>query len=169
MKIRRAKLADAKGIAKVHVDSWRTTYTHIIPDDFLHNLSYERREQLWINVIPQGIVFVAENDEGKIVGFADGGKERSGKYLDYDGELNAIYLLKEYQGQGIGTILVKSVIHELKQLGMKSLVVLVLEDNNSRLFYEELGGKCIDTVEIEFSGKKLKELVYGWDDINILF
>lgn len=168
MKIRRATLPDAKGIAKVHVDSWRTTYAHIIPDEFLHNLSYERREQLWINIIPQGIVFVAENDERKIVGFADGGKERSGKYQYYDGELNAIYLLKEYQGQGIGTLLVKSVIHDLKQLGLKSLVVVVLEDNNSRLFYEELGGKCIDTLEVEFSGKKLKELVYGWDDINLL-
>ena len=35
------------------------------------------------------------------------------------------------------------------------MLVLVLEDNNSRLFYEALGGKEIDKVEVEIAGKKL--------------
>lgn len=63
----------------------------------LINLSYERREQLWTNNIPNGIVFVAENDNGQIVGFSSGGKERSGKYKEYKGELSSIYILQEYQ------------------------------------------------------------------------
>lgn len=46
MKIRRAKLDDAQGIAKVHVNSWRTTYKDIIPNDFLDNLSVEQRTEL---------------------------------------------------------------------------------------------------------------------------
>ncbi|WP_028548450.1 GNAT family N-acetyltransferase [Paenibacillus sp. UNC451MF] len=169
MKIRKAVLSDVPGIAKVHVDSWRTTYTNIIPDDYIQKLSYEKREQLWNGVIPKGNVFVAENDAGKIVGFSDGGAERSGKYKEFDGELNSIYILQEYQGLGIGTLLVKSVVNELKKLGMKSMIVIVLENNSSRLFYDRLGGKKIDTLEIEFAGKKLKELVYGWKDIHTLF
>lgn len=40
MKIRKAVLTDAKGIAKVHVDSWRTTYKNIIPDEFLKKFTY---------------------------------------------------------------------------------------------------------------------------------
>lgn len=49
------------------------------------------------------------------------------------------------------------------------MLVLVLEDNNSRYFYEVIGGKKIDTIEVGIAGKKLKELVYGWRDIrNIL-
>jgi L-amino acid N-acyltransferase YncA len=169
MNVREANIADANGIAKVHVDSWRTTYENIIPDEFLKNLSYERREQLWTNNIPKGNVFVAENDEGKIVGFSSGGKERSGKYKEYQGELSSIYILKEYQGQGIGKLLAKPVIKEIEKLGINTMLVLVLEDNNSRLFYEALGGKIIDKVEVEIAGKKLSELVYGWDNIrNIL-
>ncbi|GHH98705.1 hypothetical protein AM1BK_22480 [Neobacillus kokaensis] len=31
------------------------------------------------------------NNEGEIVGFSSGGKERSGKYNGFDGELYAIY------------------------------------------------------------------------------
>lgn len=168
MKIRAAKLSDASGIAKVHVDSWRTTYKNIIPDEFLNKLSYQRREELWSNNIPEGNVFVAENDEGKIVGFSSGCKERSGKYKEYQGELSSIYILKDFQGQGIGMSLAMSVIKELEKLGINTMLVFVLEDNNSRLFYEAMGGKIIDKVEVEIAGKKLIELVYGWDNISII-
>lgn len=169
IKIRKANLTDAKAIAKVHVDSWKTTYVNIVPDEYLNKLSYESREQVWANAIPSGGVYVAENNEGLIVGFSKGGKERSGNYDGYDGELYAIYILKEYQGRGIGTALVKPVIDELKGMGSTSMVVLVLEENISCKFYELLGGKKIDTVEVEIGGKKLSELVYGWNDIRNIF
>lgn len=167
--IRKAILTDAKGIAKVHVDSWKTTYTNIVPAEYLNNLTYESREQMWTNAIPYGGVYVAESSDGIIVGFSKGGKERSGKYIGYDGELYAIYILKEYQGKGIGTALVKPIIDEMNGMGINSMVVLVLEDNTSRQFYESLGGKKIDTVEVDIGGKKLSELVYGWDNISDIF
>lgn len=47
MQIRQAQAKDAAGIAKVHVDSWRTTYTNILPAEFLKNLSYDQRTTLW--------------------------------------------------------------------------------------------------------------------------
>ncbi|MEK4485613.1 GNAT family N-acetyltransferase [Psychrobacillus sp. FSL H8-0484] len=169
MKVREAKLSDANGIALVHVDSWRTTYRSILPDEYLMNLSYKRRKQLWETNIPKGNVFVAENDEGKIVGFASGGKERSGKYKEYEGELSSIYILEEYQGQGIGRLLVKSVIKEIQNSGINTMLVLVLEENNSRRFYEAIGGKQINKVVVEIAGKKINELVYGWDNIRNIF
>ena len=78
MIIREARIDDAAGIAKVHVDTWRTTYAGILPDEHLANLSYERREKLWIDYIlsdAESRIFnyVAENDAGQIVGFASGG------------------------------------------------------------------------------------------------
>lgn len=48
------------------------------------------------------------------------------------------------------------------------MLVLVLEDNSSRYFYEALGGEKIDTVEVEIFGKNLNELVYGWHDIRTI-
>ncbi|WHY78484.1 GNAT family N-acetyltransferase [Neobacillus sp. WH10] len=169
MKIRKAVLADAKGIAKVHVDSWKTTYDNIVPAEYLKRLSYESREQLWKNSIPNGGVYVSETSEGEIVGFASGGKERTGKYPDYAGELYAIYILKEYQGNGLGSLLVKPLIDELQLQNISTMLVLVLEDNSSRLFYETLGAKKIDTIEVEFLGQKVQELVYGWSDIRNIF
>ncbi|MFJ7747098.1 GNAT family N-acetyltransferase [Peribacillus sp. NPDC097295] len=164
MIIRKATLNDAKGIAKVHVDSWKTTYANIMPVEYLNQLSYEERERLWEKNMTNSDVFVAENAEGKIVGFSSGGIERSNNYPGYTGELYAIYILKEYQGNGLGKLLVKPIIKKLHQKNLFSMVVLVLEDNPSRLFYEALDGKKIDTIEINIAGKKLDELVYGWKD-----
>jgi L-amino acid N-acyltransferase YncA len=158
--IRKAVITDAEGIAKVHVDSWKTTYKNIVPDEYLNQLTYESREQLWKNNITNSEVFVAENNEGKIVGFSSGGKERTGKYPNYIGELYAIYILKEFQGNGLGKLLVKPIIVELQKQNIDSMMVLVLEDNRSLLFYEALGGKKMDTIKFEISGKKLNELVY---------
>lgn len=168
-KIRKAIVTDAVGIAKVHVDSWKTTYANIVPDEYLTSLTYESREQMWTKAIPHGDIYVAENNGWEIVGFAKGGKERTGKYKGYDGELYAIYILQDYQGKGIGTALVKPIINEIIGVGLNSMLVLVLEDNNSRKFYESLGGRKIDTVVVEIGGKQLSELVYGWQDIRTLF
>jgi len=40
-------LADAAGIAKVHVDTWRATYAGLVPDAHLANLHYERSTEFW--------------------------------------------------------------------------------------------------------------------------
>ncbi|MET1013849.1 MAG: GNAT family N-acetyltransferase [Paenisporosarcina sp.] len=168
MRIRNANLADIKGIAKVHVDSWKTTYENIISEDFLNNLSYESREKVWKTNMSNMNVYVAENAEGDVVGFSTGGKERSGNYDGINGELYAIYILKEYQGQGLGRMLVKPVIDELLNLGIKSMLVLVLEKNSSFQFYEALGARQIEIIEVEIAGDKQNEIVYGWDDIKAI-
>lgn len=129
MKIRKATLADAKGIARVHVDSWIATYRNIVPDTYLDQLSYEAREQLWTENLKAENNFVAENDDREIIGFADGGKERTGKYAKLQGELYSIYILPEYQGKGIGRSLMKRVVQHLKANGQNSMLVWVLEEN----------------------------------------
>ena len=75
--IRKAVQADAPGIARVHIDSWQTTYRGIVPDEHLAKLSYEEREDLWIRAVtdPEQINYVEEVAE-RIVGFANRGKNR---------------------------------------------------------------------------------------------
>src|SRR5262247_626567 len=47
IRIREAQMQDSAAIAKVHVDSWRTTYKGIVSDDYLSAMSYTEREQRW--------------------------------------------------------------------------------------------------------------------------
>ena len=148
------------------MDSWRTTYKGIVPDTFLDSLSYESREQIWKRGIEENHIYIAEDENGQIVGFATGGKERTGKYEAYKGELYAIYLLEGQQGKGIGRKLFKSVVDDLKDKKLNSMLIWALEENPACRFYEALGGKKIDTAEIEIDGRKLGEIAYGWDDLS---
>lgn len=172
MIVRPAKIADAPAIARVNVDTWRTAYRTIVPADYLANFSYEKRESSWLEIISTAennahFVYVAENKSGKIVGFAAGGRERMGKYM-YQGELFAIYILEDYQRQGIGRKLVGCVAEKLADLDLNSLLVWVLGDNSACRFYEVLGGEKVDELQTSRAGVRLKEIAYGWTDIAVL-
>ncbi|HEY96210.1 MAG TPA: GNAT family N-acetyltransferase [Dehalococcoidia bacterium] len=168
--IREAKVTDSAGLARVSVDSWRSTYTGIIPQEFLDSLTYEGRTKHWEERLSDpdgpGFTFVAEDYTGDLIRYAGGLKGNSGNPL-YTGEVGDIYLLKEYQQQGIGRRLMSTAALRLKECGHSSLLVWVLEDNPYRNFYESLGGILIDEKEIETGGRKLTEVAYGWQNLDI--
>ncbi|GKV54220.1 N-acetyltransferase [Sporosarcina sp. NCCP-2222] len=167
MRIRKAVISDVKGIAKVHVDSWKTTYKDIIPDDFLNKLSYEQRTKLWTqNVIRKdNYITVAENADGEIVGFADCWKRETNS-VPFSSDITSIYLLDHYQGKGIGKRLLKQLFIHFKQLGIKNAYVDVLEENNTRYFYEHYGATLHRTKQIKIGGVVLNELTYEWCDVD---
>src|SRR5262249_40551298 len=165
MLIREASLTDAAAIARVHVDSWRTTYAGMVPADYLATLSYAQREQFWRNVLstptPAGCVYVAVQDTGEIIGFASGGPERSGDAI-YQGELYAIYLLAHYQRQGLGRHLTMAVAQRLLHRGLQSMLLWVLATNPARAFYAALGGQPVYEKNVTIGAAQLLEIAYGW-------
>lgn len=169
MIIRRALLTDMNDMAKVRVDTWRTTYRGLVPDDHLDNLSYEKSTQRMIQTFNSKDLnikmYVAENDNGEIVGFANGGMNRDMK-SEYKGEIFAIYILKDYQGNGIGKKLIKSFVNEYLSEGINSMIIWVLKDNDSIHFYEALGGKRVDEKVINIGGNDLNAVGYGWKNIR---
>lgn len=168
MEIRIAKEKDVKALARVHVDSWRTTYEGIVDPSFLQSLSYEEREKRWAGVIRENPPFVALNQAGEVVGFASAGAERSGDYPGYDAELYAIYILEEYQGQGLGRRLMTQTIDSLIDKGFKSMLVIVLAENEARHFYEALGGEGIGEGSLQIGSRNHAELIYAWKSLRKL-
>ncbi|ETT85270.1 GNAT family N-acetyltransferase [Viridibacillus sp. FSL R5-0477] len=165
--IRPATNEDIAGIAKVHVDSWRTTYKGIVKQDYLDKLTYSSREASWKRNIEseQNLILVAVNEEEQIVGFISGSKTQEGEYPTYDADLTAIYLFEHEQGKGIGKAMLKQLFAEFKKLNYKSSIVKVLEDNSSCRFYEAMGAKFIDSNPIQIGGEQLAILTYGWQEI----
>jgi L-amino acid N-acyltransferase YncA len=170
MEIREAQISDAPAIARVHVDSWRSTYSGIVPADYLARLDYGQREQEWCDRIrakrERQFISVAQ-EAGEIVGFASCGPEGSGNPT-YDGELYVIYILEEHQRQGTGRLLVSHLASGLLQAGMESMLVWVLADNPFRRFYERLGGQPVAEQSVSIGEVELEEVAYGWRDIRIL-
>jgi len=109
---------------------------------------------------------VAENRQGEIVGFVSGGPNRFPDLSDAEAEIFAIYLLQEYQRQGIGKQLLKPLVEEFRRVNWNSVMVLVLEDNPAKMFYERIGATKIGTTEVEIEGKKLKEAIYVWKGLD---
>lgn len=170
--IRDATGADAAAIARVHVDSWRTTYRGLMPDAVLDGLSYAGRERQWVWATSaaaegRGCVVVADEGEAGIVGFASGGACRDD--LGYGAEVPAIYLLEAWQGRGLGKGLMLAAADRLAARGYDSLLVWVLETNElGRRFYAALGGAVVGAKEEELFGATLREVAYGWPDLAAL-
>lgn len=172
MIIRQATISDANILAKIRVDCWRTTYRGIINDDFLDSLSYSQKEKSWISTLNNAkndgkSIFVAEDKENGVVGFTIFGSERTGDSI-YKGELYAIYILKEHQNKGIGKLLFKTVLENLKEMNYTSMLIWALEQNiDACRFYEVMGGKQVNETYITIGADTFKEVSYGWDSIAL--
>lgn len=170
--IRDAELDDVSGIADVHIASWHSTYRGIVADDFIDNLTQASSEQRWAKILSDkdrtSLIKIVIDDGERIVGFAVGGRERDGDQ-NYDAELYAIYLLKEYQGQGIGRLLLSDVVRGLVKKSFTSMLVWALRDNHSaRKFYKALGGTECRQRMYDIGGISYPDVAYGWDNLSSL-
>jgi len=158
---------DAGGIARVHVETWRTAYAGLLPDDYLVQMSEPRRQAWWRESIGRrkaGIVRVATAADGTVVGFGNAGRTRTPS-LPYAGEIYTLYVLPDWQERGIGRRLVRSLFEELAAARLRSVMLWVLAGNPSRFFYEGMAGKAVGTRMESFAGTRLAETAYGWDDL----
>ncbi len=168
--IRNAKIEDASSIARVHKNSWLSTYKGIISDAYLEKVvarynsgeSQKRRED---SISKDGgkSTFVAIVED-KIVGFADGGPNRFSEY-PFDTEIYAIYLEEEYQRLGIGKMLIERFMNKyVIESGYKSLSIHVLEKNSSAEFYRKMGGTLHKSKWEDIADANLEVQIFSWDD-----
>lgn len=166
--IRLARTDDAAVIARVHINTWRTTYAGVVPEAYAANMNYERSHAEWarrLSSCTHGLhAFVVEAQPGQVVGFASGGPLREA-LPGFAGELYAVYVLKRFQGLGYGKRLVAEVARDLVNCGYLSMVIWVLKDNPACGFYEGLGGQVVADQVVEVGGKQLLGVAYGWPDL----
>jgi len=169
--LRLAKDGDAAEIASVHLNSWRESYSGLLPDEFISELpsTFRRRMEHWARTIrnkPSGTeIWVAESKSAGIVGFASVVEARDEKFRDH-GELAAIYLLKQFQHQGIGFALLSAAFEFLRSRGLKKAYCWVLKGNPTIKFYEKSGGRIGSETK---TGKRpkleLHEVMCIWDGL----
>ena len=165
--LRRATVSDSLEVARVHVQSWRESFTGIVPQSFLDEMSVENRAQAFRARFAEESyrMFIAETPADGPIGFADFGKPRDNN-LQYQAELYAIYLLRDFQRQGVGARLFTLGVESLVADGMNSMYLLALEVSPYKSFYEKMGGRVIGRAAIELGGQKFTELIYGWDSLG---
>ncbi len=175
--IRRAGTADARAIARVHVECWRTAYAGILPDRVMVDMSVDDKASFWRRMVLRAgsresvlvaSVTGASAARGEVVGFAScGAAERAAIGPGgFDGELHTLYVLSDWQEQGLGRALLCGGFRALKRSGFNAAFVWVLAQNPSRFFYEAMGGRRVGERVESLWGTELPEIAYGWPDLE---
>lgn len=163
--VREATVADAEGIARVHTDSWQTSYRGILPDTVLDRIDVGQRAESRRKILRDRSVFqlvAYDVTHGDIVGFCDAGASR--RHMPYAGEVYAIYLAHRAKRHGIGQEMFERVQAWLVANEMRSMIVWVLENNHhARRFYEAMGGTQGSRLSSRVGGYPVVELSYLWD------
>lgn len=145
---RKATIEDCFPIAELKGIVWNTTYRGIYPDESLDGYDVGKNALIIQKIVnnPEIEIYVAE-DKGKIVGFMTCGKPYK-PFRHYEQEIGLLYILKEYQRQGIGRGFFDVARKQVKENGYKEFIVSVNSQNSNAIqFYRSMGGEAIDTTE----------------------
>ncbi|MDR3293650.1 MAG: GNAT family N-acetyltransferase [Clostridiales bacterium] len=150
IKIRKAIKEDAEAFHKVGLASRLSAYAHIFSKEVLERQEAELPRQ--IKDMPERLkrqsqyYYVAIVDEkvvGSLVVMLSSNYPRY-KSLGY-ADLEAIHVLPEYQGMGIGRKFFNAATKILLKNGATKMIIGVLKDNHkARAVYEKLGGVLDD-------------------------
>lgn len=155
--IRDATAADIPALACLHVETWNATYAPLL----MRGPSVEVREHQWRDKFarnePGWFCLVVERADGELVGFAQGNRNGDPAFA---GQLNKIYLLREYQRIGLGRRLLGHVARRFLSQGITSMWLFGDGRNPSSAAWKALGAEKTDPDP--GAGN------YGWRDIRAL-
>ena len=160
-KIREACIEDVSALAALHVKTWNETYWTTLVRPTFRVREYQWHQQFKVK---DGSWFclVVENKNGELVGFAKGKTYNHSDLPEFSGELNKLYLLREYQRLGLGRKLVGHVARRFLAQGISNMVLFGIAENPSCGFHEALGGEKLYARNGEFHGG------YCWRDLRKL-
>lgn len=169
--LRKAIPDDAYGISFVNAHTWYATYKWLIPDRFLEsriNSIEEKAEKVRELIKNGGKYLVVENtDKKEIIWMLIYWPSRNQNYPN-SWEINAIYILPEYQKLGIGKKLFLAWIHELINLWYNNMIINILKGNNAINFYKKYGGTVVWERSDEIGEITIYEDILYFDNIELI-
>ena len=133
MHVRTAGPSDAAAMGALVVRAWQAAYRGLMPDDYLDGLTGDERTDQWTRVLtdepdPPWAVFVAEDDDGLVVGFVAVGGEMDVADATR-GEVYALNVDPDRWGRGVGRALLAAGCGHLRGVGFATVVLWVHRDN----------------------------------------
>lgn len=161
--IRDVRAEEIGALAELHAVTWADTYPTVLapPTAALRETQWRqqfaRQDGSWFC-----LVVVAP--DARLVGFAKGNRFAPADAPEgYQGQLNKIYLLRDYQRLGLGTRLTLEVVKRFLAMGITSMCLFADEGNPTCAFYEALGGMHLKNADGTTNNGN-----YGWRDLEAL-
>jgi GNAT superfamily N-acetyltransferase len=153
-KVREASAADIPALARLHVTTWNATYAPLL----MKGPSYHVRERQWREAFAKNeagwFCFVVERPDGELIAFAQGNRS---DHPEFGGQLNKVYVLRDYQRMGIGRRLLGHTARRFRNLGVNSMWLFGDARNPSSRVWTALGATKTDSHP--GTGN------YGWRDL----
>jgi ribosomal protein S18 acetylase RimI-like enzyme len=162
MKIRRATQSDLQGIAAIHVESWKDSYSDVLPAEFLTAQIDRDLAQHWseIEIQNEDIVLVAE--ENSLVGFV-------AVWCRPIPFIDNLHVKPSHRSKKIGSSLLKAVAKELINKKHKTGYLWVFESNEKAIrFYMRLGGVQKEQARKTVFGYEILSRKIEWDDLSVI-
>jgi ribosomal protein S18 acetylase RimI-like enzyme len=115
-------------------------------------------------------VWLARDEAGALLGFANAGPQREPDILPFAGEIYALYLLQAAKGRGLGRALMRAAARGLLARGIGAASLWVLDGNQAAQgFYAALGGQVVLRRPFpppqDWDGH---ETAFAWPDLRVL-
>lgn len=166
--VRAALVTDAPALARVHRETWQTTYAGILPLAVIASQAGRKSEVAWrkrLTLSHSGAATWIAERGGVVVGFASCGDARH-KLEGLEAEIYALYVLQGHQRRGAGRELVRACARHFILNGHFGFYLWVLKANRARMFYEALGGQEIGEKSERLGLHSFSEVAYGWHDLT---
>lgn len=125
---------------------WPQTYSSILSKeqiDYMLEMMYSPAS-LQKQMEADHCTFIIISEDKRPIGFASYHEEEAGRW-----KLNKIYILSDQQGKGTGKLLIDYIINDIKKQNAIALFLQVNRYNNAKTFYEKLGFKEIDFINLD--------------------
>jgi len=167
--IRKALPEDAREYTVCHISCWLSAYQGIIPDEYFNGMlaEQEQRTERCRQAIsaPGDCEFYCVMYAGRMIGRLIISNSRDEDKPDA-GEINAIYLIKEFWNRGYGGEMLDFAMNALKHKGYNEVFLWVLEENErAKRFYEKHNFVFDGTKKEIVVGKPLIEIRYVFGNL----
>jgi GNAT superfamily N-acetyltransferase len=148
-------------IVDLHVACWRHNFKGMIRQSALDSLDPAQwLERRLARVDDPGLIQLVALDGHSVLGFCTGGASREPLFSEA-GEVHALFVGLQFQGQGVGIALFREMLGRLRGRGFASIIVKTLLANpSSRKFYEKTGCMLVGESAFSFGGDSYPEAIY---------
>ena len=153
--ISKATVADFKTITEIAHKTWPLTYGAILSEEQLSYMlnAFYSDAALRTN-IENGHEFLLAEEADTVLGFASFEHQYQNTAST---KIHKIYILPEIQGKGIGKLLIDAIEQLAVANESKSLLLNVNRFNKALTFYQKIGFKIIEEIDIELEFGYLME------------
>jgi GNAT superfamily N-acetyltransferase len=159
VRIRQSFAEDAGQLAAVQLASALAGYAHIFPET-IPKPTQETLAAGWADLIAsEDVIVVAAEAQGRIVGCIayTGSRARDAR----SGRLMRLYVLPDFEGEGIGGSLHDVAVAEMRTVGFEQARLWVLEKNSrARAMYERRGWIPTGDRKSDWPGTGIYEVGY---------